>query len=145
MRVTIEEISREQEEEIILRCHQVDANLWKMVSRIKALQTGIVGFRGDEIHRLTIDDIYYFEVVDSKSFFYFREAVFESRLKLFVFEEICQGTAFFRASKSLILNADKIDFVSPSFSGRFAVTLLNQETVVVSRQYVSVLKKRMGL
>ena len=57
VRVTIEEISREQEEEIILRCHQVDAKIWKMVSRIKALQTGIVGFRGDEIHRLTIDDI----------------------------------------------------------------------------------------
>lgn len=35
MRVTIEEISREQEEEIILRCHQVVANLgkWSVGSR----------------------------------------------------------------------------------------------------------------
>ena len=85
------------------------------------------------------------EVVDSKASLYCRKAVFENRLKRYELEESCQGTAFFRASKSLILNADKIDFVSPSFSGRFAVTLLNQETVVVSRQYVSVLKKRMGL
>ena len=45
----------------------------------------------------------------------------------------------------MILNTDKIDFVAPSFSGRFEATLQNGEKVTVSRQYVSILKKKMGL
>ena len=34
------------------------------------------------------------------------------------FEQETEGTSFFRASKSLI-NADKIDSIKPSLSGRF--------------------------
>ena len=45
----------------------------------------------------------------------------------------------------MILNTNKIDFVAPSFSGRFEVTLLNGEKVMVSRQYVGILKRKMGL
>lgn len=145
MRITIQEIGADEEEEIILRCHGANDDTLKIISQIKALQTGLIGYNGDEIHRLDFDDIYYFEVVDNKAFFYCREAVFESKLKLYEFEEMCRGTGFFRASKSVVLNVDKIDFVSPSFSGRFEATLLNKEKVVVSRQYVSVLKKKMGL
>ena len=45
----------------------------------------------------------------------------------------------------MVLNADKIDYITPSLSGRFEATLLNGEKTVVSRQYVSELKKRMGI
>lgn len=145
MRITIEEISREQEEEVILRCHEASPELLRLLTQIRTLQTGLTGFRDDEIHRLAFDEIYYFEVVDGKSFFYCRDEVFESHLKLYEFEELSRGSGFFRASKSMVLNADKIDYVSPAFSGRFEATLLNQEKVMVSRQYVSVLKKKMGL
>lgn len=92
-----------------------------------------------------MDDIFYFEVVDNRAFFYCRENVYESKLKLYEFEKLCKDSSFFRASKSMILNTDKIDFVAPSFSGRFEATLQNGEKVTVSRQYVSILKKKMGL
>lgn len=145
MRIKIEEIDKDKEEEIILRCYEVNEDILKIVSQIKTIQKGLLGYNKDGIHRLTFDDIYYFEVVDSKSFFYCKDCVYESKMKLYEFEELCRDTPFFRASKSMVLNSDKIDFVSPSFSGRFEVTLLNGEKVVVSRQYVSVLKKKMGL
>lgn len=48
------------------------------------------------------------------------------------------------ASKSLI-NADKIDSIKPSLSGRFEVVLKNKEKLIVSRQYVRVLKHMIGL
>ena len=84
-------------------------------------------------------------MVDNRAFFYCRENVYESKLKLYEFEKLCKDSSFFRASKSMILNTDKIDFVAPSFSGRFEATLQNGEKVTVSRQYVSILKKKMGL
>lgn len=145
MKITIEEIGREREEELILKCYQLNDDILKLLKSIKAAQNGLVGMRGEEIHRLSLADIYYFEVVDSRSFFYCRDAVYESRMKLYEFEELSRGTAFFRASKSMVLNSDKIDSVTPSLSGRFEVRLLNQEKVIVSRQYVGALKKLMGL
>ncbi|MGC2873804.1 LytTR family DNA-binding domain-containing protein [Ihubacter sp. mB4P-1] len=145
MRVIIEEISKDDEEELILRCHSISGELAKRVRQMETMQAGLTAYRNGEIHRLAFDDVYYFEVVDGKSFFYCEDCVYESRMKLYEFEQLCQDTGFFRASKSMVLNADKIDFISPSFSGRFETALLNGEKVVVSRQYVNVLKKKMGL
>ncbi len=145
MRVTVEEIGAEDQEEIILRCHKIDDAVLETVRRLERLQTGLVGYHGGEIHRLSFRDVYYFEVVDNRAFFYCAESVYESRMRLYEFEELCHGTAFFRASKSMVLNADKIDYIAPSLSGRFEVTLLNGEKVMVSRQYVRILKRMMGL
>ncbi|WP_243116317.1 LytTR family transcriptional regulator DNA-binding domain-containing protein [Ruminococcus sp. B05] len=45
----------------------------------------------------------------------------------------------------MILNADKIDYVHPSISGRFEAVLSNGETVLVSRKYVNNLKHKLGM
>ncbi len=56
-----------------------------------------------------------------------------------------RGTHFFRASKSVVLNADRIDYIRPAISGRFEATLENGEKVMVSRQFVPELKKILGV
>lgn len=145
MKLSIEIINPDKEEEVIVRCHEAGADWVNYVKCIRDDSNELTGSRDGKIHRLKLSDIYYFEVVDSKAFIYYGDAVYESRLKLYEFEEKCRGTVFFRASKSMILNADKIDFVKPSISGRFEATLLNGEKVIVSRQYVSALKRMIGL
>ena len=45
----------------------------------------------------------------------------------------------------MILNADKIDYVRPSLSGRFEAVLSNGEIVVVSRKYVQDFKRSLGI
>lgn len=50
-----------------------------------------------------------------------------------------------RASKSMVLNLNKIKHLSPAFGGRFEALLENDEKVIISRQYVPVLKERLGL
>ena len=45
----------------------------------------------------------------------------------------------------MILNADRIDYVRPSLSGRFEAVLSNGEKVVVSRKYVAELKRMLGV
>ncbi len=145
MRVSIEKIGEDQEEEIILRCRQVDEKTVALLRQLGAPGAEVVGYLNREIHRLALKDVFYFEVVDNRSFLYCADSVYESQLKLYEFERFAESAGFFRASKSMVLNADKIDFITPSLSGRFEATLLNKEKVVVSRQYVAVLKKKMGL
>ena len=45
----------------------------------------------------------------------------------------------------MILNADRIDYVRPSLSGRFEAVLSNGVKVVVSRKYVAELKRMLGV
>ena len=45
----------------------------------------------------------------------------------------------------MLINIKKIDNMKPSLSGRFELTLINGERLLVSRKYVSDLKKIMGI
>lgn len=145
MKVLIEEIGREQDEEIIIRCHEVNDDILKLLNRLKTEKATLLGYDEDIIHRLKTADVYYFEAVDNKVFIYCKDKVFESKQKLYELGEVCEGKKFFRASKSIIINLTKISSVRPSISGRFEAKLDNGENVFVSRQYVPVLKKMLGL
>lgn len=145
IKISIEVIGPEQEEEILIRCHAVDDETHELVSQLKARELIVLGYREDRISRIKLSDLYYFEAVDGKVFAYGENSVHEVKQKLYELEELCKGNSYFRASKSTLLNIAKIVSVHPSISGRFQALLENGEKVVISRQYVPVLKQRLGL
>ena len=145
MRIIYEIIKDGEEEAIIVKCRKVTEDLTYAAKTLNAVIGGITATKDGEIYKLPLSDIYYFEVVDNNSFIYCKSEVYESKLKLYEFEELTYGTHFFRATKSAIINADKIVCVSPAVYGRFTAKLDNGEKVIVSRQYVSSLKRIMGL
>ena len=145
MKVTVEQIDREREEELIVRCHDPGAAWVQGVQEAVSGQQTVCGWREDEMHRLKLSEVFYFEVVDERAFVYTQADVFEAKEKLYEFERLCAGSALFRCSKSMILNADRIDYVRPSLSGRFEAVLSNGEKVVVSRKYVAELKRMLGV
>lgn len=145
MNVSIQEVGQEEKEEILIRCHEINENVMLILHKIKESQDSIIGMVEEEIHRLTLDQIYYFEVVENRSFLYGQHQVYSTKLRLYEFEQISAGSRFFRATKSTMVNSSKISYVKPSMSGRFEATLKNGEKVLVSRQYVPELKKLLGL
>ena len=52
---------------------------------------------------------------------------------------------FFRCSKAMIINIKKIASVKAEFNARMRAILLNGEEVIISRNYVKVLKRKPGL
>ena len=127
MKVTVEQIDREREEELIVRCHDPGAAWVQGVQEAVSGQQTVCGWREDEMHRLKLSEVFYFEVVDERAFVYTQADVFEAKEKLYEFERLCAGSALFRCSKSMILNADRIDDVRPSLAGRFEGVLSNGE------------------
>ena len=123
----------------------VNNKIYEIVNKLKLEDLIFLGYHNDRIHRLKISDIYYFEAVDGKVFIYCKDEIYEVKHKLYELEELCKGRKCFRTSKSTILNIAKISFVRPSLSGRFEAVLDNGERVVISRQYVPVLKNMLGL
>lgn len=144
MRTKIEIIPDHEPEEITIRCHKMTDELQEIINKIES-DNKTIGYQRGVIHPIYYHDIYYFEIVDQNSFIYSKDDIYESKMKLYEFEEATKETSFFRASKSLIINADKIEAIKPSLSGRFEVLLTNGEKLIVSRQYVKILKHKMGL
>ncbi len=142
MKITIEE-QHSGEEEIIIRCNQVDDDIVRILSFVKAQKNAVVGYDKDNLYRLQATDIYYFEAVDNKVFIYCKKDIFESKQKLYEIEKELLARDFFRVTKSIIVNLTKIKYVSPAFNGRFEATLLNGEKIIISRQYVPEFKKRL--
>ncbi|WP_253735844.1 LytTR family DNA-binding domain-containing protein [Paenibacillus sp. FJAT-26967] len=145
IKISIEVINHTEEEEIRIRCHQIDEEMYELVNRIKTETLIILGYQEDQISRIKLSNIYYFEAVDGKVFAYGKNTVHEVKQKLYELEELCKEKHCFRASKSTILNIAKISSVHPSISGRFHALLDNGEKVVISRQYVPILKHMLGL
>ncbi len=145
VKIIIEDSKPDEEDMILIRCKELDESLLKLIYNLKMGKEKIVGTKDGKISMIEPKNIYYFEAVDNKVFFYCEHEVFETKRKLYEIENEFDQTDFFRASKSIIVNLAKVKSINPAFNGRFEAILKNQECVMISRQYVSDLKLRFGL
>ena len=147
-RVSIEPIDKTKAEEIIIKCHEVNDEVLSIVDKLKnndKKANTITGIKGDDIYSIKLKDIYYIEATENKTFIYLKDDCYESKLKLYEIENELKDLSFFRCSKSMILHYSKIECVTPAFNGRFEAKLKNGEKVIISRQYVPVLKEILGI
>ena len=145
MKITIEEASENKEIEIIIKCSVINEELQKILSLLKSTEEKIIGNLNGTLHLVEPTDIYYFESVDKKTFIYTEAQVFETPMRLYEIEDKLSKYDFFRANKSTVINISKIKKLTPKFNGRLDALLENDETLIISRQYVPVIKEILGL
>ena len=145
MKITIMDRADGEEDEIIIRCRQMDEHILKLVYALRAGQEKLTAIKDGSIMQIAPKEIYYFEAVDNRVFLYLEKDVFETKHKLYELEERFRGTDLFRISKSYIINLAKVKSLSPAFNGRFEAVMKNGEKLVISRQYVPILKEKLGL
>ncbi|MDE6916205.1 MAG: LytTR family transcriptional regulator DNA-binding domain-containing protein [Lachnospiraceae bacterium] len=145
MKITIMEPMDGEEDEIIIRCRHLDRPLMDLIYAAKAGVYKITALQDGRYFQVAAEDIFYFEAVDNRVFLYLEQEVYETKRRLYELEESFLGTDFFRASKSCIVNLAKVKSLSPAFNGRFEALMKNGERVIISRQYVPVLKEKLGL
>lgn len=145
MKITIETPKPGEEDEILIRCGSLDERLLNLIYSLKTEQDKLTAYIDDKIVKLSPKDIYYFESVDNKVFAYGNKGVYEVHKKLYEIEEEYFYTDFLRISKSAIVNVSKIAYLRPVFNGRFEAHLKNEEKIIISRQYVLELKKKLGI
>lgn len=148
IKVRVETIDSNETEEIVIKCHEINAEVLEIMKKLQVNDSrpaSLVGTKDEQIYTIKLKDILYIEATENKTFIYCANDFFESKLKLYEIEELLRGTSFFRCSKSMILHASKINYVSPAFNGRFEARLINDERIIISRQYVPNLKKILGI
>lgn len=144
LKINIDQSNDYHEVEITIKCNRIDESLEKLISSIRLYSSTICGKKDDKIYFLRPEDVFYFDTVDEKVFIYTKDSVYETNLKLYEIEDRFKGTSIMRVSKSTVLNLLKIDNVSPFFNGRIEAVLQNGEKVIISRQYVSTFKNKLG-
>lgn len=142
MKIRIQKIQPQEEEEIIVRTHDVDAEWVEYIKQIDRKENYMIGDKNERMYRIAIKDIFYFESVDGKTFIYTKDETYACKNKLY---EVDTLPLFFRASKAMVVNTKKIKTIKPSLSGRFEIVLKNEEIIMVNRHYVSKLKEKLGI
>lgn len=145
MRIIIESPQPNDEDVVIVRCASPDQRLISMLLSFQAAKTDLTGYLDDKIVRLNYQDIFYFEANENRVFAYCDSEVYEVRYRLYELENLFTALDFVRCSKSLIVNMEKIESLSPLFSGKLEAHLKNGEKIVISRQYVHTLKEKLGI
>jgi DNA-binding LytR/AlgR family response regulator len=144
MKIIIEDLPPGEEETCIIRVKSVTENVTRALNLLKA-PDAVTVFSEDGAAVLDTREIYYIESVDLKTFVYTKEAVYQSRLRLYEIEELLTSGDFLRVSKQTILSVPKIREIAPAGGGRFTALLENGEKVIIARSYVPALKRRFGL
>ena len=145
MKVTITEDPNIQETEISIVCSKMTNEINDIVSKISAIEMTVAGKKDEEIFLIPVKDIFYFESVDGNVFFYTENEIYEAMGKLYKIEESLTTLQFSRISKTIIANLDKMLSIKKAKNSRLVATLVNQEKIVVSRQFVPKIKKKLGV
>lgn len=143
MKVYVNQISEDKEERAIIQCYEVNDDVKSIVSFIKLTGDTLAGYIDERASQILLQNIFFVEAVDNKVFAYTEKKVYELKCKLYEFAMMYENRRFFRCSKSFVINLMKIDSVHPILNGRLSAKLFNGEDVIISRQYVPELKKRL--
>lgn len=145
LKVTIVEDPNIKETEISIVCEKMTNEINDIVSKISAVGLTLAGKKDEETFLIPIKEIFYFESVDGKIFFCTENEIYEAMAKLYKIEESLKNLRFSRISKTVIANLDKMLSIRKAENSRLTATLVNQEKLIVSRQYVSEIKKKLGV
>ncbi|MBR5897128.1 MAG: LytTR family transcriptional regulator DNA-binding domain-containing protein [Lachnospiraceae bacterium] len=144
MQVNIIENGAAKEVFAEIHCSEVTAEVRKLKVYISNFDTQIKGSSDKEVFYVELNDILYFESVDNKTFIYTKDKVLTAELRLYEIEKKLSEKDFFRCSKSVVVNIEKIVKLKPEISRNIIATLDNGESVVISRRYVPELKRMIG-
>ena len=140
MDVRIEQIGKEEEELVVIRCRAVTEEVREIADFVRSRQGRLSGTADAKRYEIAVAEICYIESVDGKTFLYTGDGVFETAYRLYELEELLKAKHFLRVSKPMLVNLMKICSIQPAFNGRFTAVLSSGEKIVISRSYVKALK-----
>lgn len=140
MKIDIKKIS-EGEESVVIRFKEMTPTINKIINILHNEKTKLWGRIDDENICIDIDEILYLESVDDKVFAYTKENVLriDGSLNSFMLE--IEDETFFRCSKSMIINVNRVISLKSLSSNRIDATMEGGEYIIISRRYAVEFRK----
>ncbi len=140
MDVRIEQVEKEEEELVLIRCRAVTEEVREIAAFVRSRQGSLSATADAKRYEIAVSEVCYIESVDGKTFLYTNERVYETAYRLYELEELLMAKHFLRVSKPMLVNLMKIRSIQPAFNGRFTAVLSSGEKIMISRSYVKALK-----
>lgn len=131
------------ENEVIIRCTQMTQEIEQLLLFLQSPQRKLVGSRDGTQVVIELAEILYIESVDGKTFVCTAGDVLQVEHTLIQLEQMLNTVNFFRCSKSMILNIDKVAALKSLASNRIDATMKNGEHILISRTYASDFRRRL--
>ena len=144
MKVTIKK-DIESGTAVEIHCREVTSETERLERYISRFDERLTASENGSTYNVQIDEILYIESVDKKTFLYTKGHVLQTEKRLYELEELLDEKTFFRCSKSVIVNLNKITKLKPEVTRNILATLTNGEIIVISRRNVKALKELIGL
>lgn len=145
MKLLLQQKKELNEVELEIKYPEMTQRISKLVQFIKQYDLEIEGYKDDKIYQIPLDQIYYIEVVDRKTFVYLDQTVYESRKTIQAIETMLEETTIIRIGKSVLLNISMIKSVKPYPNHRIMVELVNGEQGVCQVKCVSLIFQPLAL
>ena len=97
----------------------------------------LLGKVGEETVNLKPEDILYIESVEDKVFAYTVNSVVKLDYTLIQLENLLNNIQYFRCSKSIIINIDKVEKLKSLPSNRIDAVMQGGYHIIISRKYAS--------
>ncbi|MDC7293891.1 MULTISPECIES: LytTR family DNA-binding domain-containing protein [unclassified Butyrivibrio] len=136
MRVDIQRISS-GEDEVILRYKEENKRIRTILDAIRGGGDKLYGRQDGETISINPSDILYVESVDDKIFAYTKKEVVRLEGTLAGLLDTLNDVKFFRCSKSMIINIEKVERLRSMSSNRIDATMEGGEHILISRTYAS--------
>lgn len=145
MKLIIDQSPEHRDLEITIKCGMIDERLERLIAQIRMMSSAITGRKDGRSYLIRLEDAFYFESIDNKTFVYAESDVYACSQKLYELEQQLAGSLFVRISKSCILNVEKLASVRALLNGKFEAQLSNGEKLIINRHYVQALKEKIDL
>lgn len=99
----------------------------------------------DRIYMVKVEEILAIEVNQGETTVYTEEKEYKTTDPLTAWEEKLPNPPFMRVHRSYLVNLDKIIEIQPWFNQTYQLTIKNDLKIPVSRSYVQLFKKQIGL
>lgn len=143
MKIKIEIDAMLQQDEVILRCRELNdevLDFQKALKNIIVQRNQIVFYKDDIEYYFSLDEIIFFETEENGINAHTKNDIYQVKYKLYELEEILP-MCFTRVSKSTILNINHIFSISKKITSSSVVEFQNtHKQVYVSRHYYKLLK-----
>jgi len=133
------------EDEVIVRCSRVDANVQKLQEFLINLSAPkLVFYKGSEEFYLPLEDILFFATEGEQVFAHTSNDAFKVKHRLYELEEMLPRS-FVRISKGTIVNIKQIYAIDRNLTSASRVSFSNtHKHIYVSRHYYRMLREKMG-
>lgn len=124
-----------REEHIDIYYAEMKPVIREVIAIVRQDKPCLEGVAEEERFFLNVEDIYYIDTVDKRTFAYTKDSVYQLHYSLSKLEEMLWDYGFVRISKSNLVNIFQIEKIKPEVNMRVSAYFDNGEKLYINRSY----------